>query len=373
MKILTFSNCPLEESQGSGYVILNYARGLRARGHEVTLLGPESFEPFRGLRFAKSHRQAFGMFGVGLYRILRERYDVIEFYGGSSCIAARFFSCWPRRQFLLVSHSNGLETHYNERNREYAEKGSFDGVPLRFHQRILRLPMEWAFRHADALVTVSDNDAAYARRAQYQDEAHILSLENPLPDSFLGQSVDFNRNPRVGFCGAWLPNKGIKAMRTAMPRVLAKFPTATFTLIGVGSGFRVEDLFPSEFQSRIEIIPFTRDKLELQRIYRSLSIMILPSIYESFGMAATEAMASGCALVGTNTGFTASLRHLEEAFLMDNPDAASLELGVSALLADDGLRRRLATRGYERVQKLRWDTAIERLEKAYKGWLSEIR
>lgn len=42
MKILVISNCPLEESQGSGYVIINFCRGLSERRHEVDLFGPQS-------------------------------------------------------------------------------------------------------------------------------------------------------------------------------------------------------------------------------------------------------------------------------------------------------------------------------------------
>lgn len=45
MRILTISNCQLVESLGSGYVIVNFCRHLRERGHDVDLYEPESFEP----------------------------------------------------------------------------------------------------------------------------------------------------------------------------------------------------------------------------------------------------------------------------------------------------------------------------------------
>ena len=44
MRILTISNCPAFEYLGSGYVIANFAKGLRALGHEVDLLQPDDYE-----------------------------------------------------------------------------------------------------------------------------------------------------------------------------------------------------------------------------------------------------------------------------------------------------------------------------------------
>src|SRR4030081_2029164 len=61
MKILTLSNCPLDEAQGSGYVIVNYARHLRLRGHQVDLLGPDELALPRSGRRAIRYRLALGM------------------------------------------------------------------------------------------------------------------------------------------------------------------------------------------------------------------------------------------------------------------------------------------------------------------------
>lgn len=373
MKILTLSNCPLNESQGSGYVTVNYARGLAARGHEVTLLGPESLELWRGWRGARRHRLALGMLASVLTRMPRRHYDIVEFYGADSCLAVAALRRWPARRSLLVNHSNGLEPHCEERMKRWLGHATLDGAPPRWHQTVLRLPLASAFRGSDALVTVSENDAAYACARRFPPSGRLLAIENPLPDSFLAQDVSFARTPHIGYCGSWLPLKGCRLIADALPRVLAEFAAARLTLVGVGEGFRAEDHFPQALLDRISVLPFIADKEELRRTFKSLSIAIVPSIYESFCLAAAEAMACGCALVATQTGFAASLRHREEAITFAEPTAEALADGLRTLLHDDPLREHVARGGYVRVQQLRWDAAISRLEEAYTRWFAEVR
>ncbi|MFM6255505.1 MAG: glycosyltransferase, partial [Dolichospermum sp.] len=112
MKILTISNCPLIESQGSGYVIINFTRGLQERGHEVDLFGPDAYEPLQFLRGrANQYRQALGMLFFCLLQINKKKYDIIEFYGAESWLTVSFLTLFKNRHYLIVSHSNGLETH----------------------------------------------------------------------------------------------------------------------------------------------------------------------------------------------------------------------------------------------------------------------
>ncbi|HEY6320412.1 MAG TPA: hypothetical protein VJA16_02510, partial [Thermoanaerobaculia bacterium] len=110
MRVLTLSNCPLDESLGSGYVVVRYAEGLRARGHRVEALGPTDYEPLPRLRRAIRYRQTIGMAAASLGRLARAEYDVLEYYGGEAWLAVSALARLPGRRFLLVCHSNGLET-----------------------------------------------------------------------------------------------------------------------------------------------------------------------------------------------------------------------------------------------------------------------
>src|SRR5215210_5973555 len=134
MRILAISNSPLLEHQGSGYAILNFSRGLRQLGHEVDLFGPDSFLPFQKFRKALTYRQSIGMVPLVLRQLRKTHYDIIEFYGAESWLAASLLRRLPNRQFLMTVHSNGLETHSYEVMMRHLGTTSSDGTPNRWYQ-----------------------------------------------------------------------------------------------------------------------------------------------------------------------------------------------------------------------------------------------
>lgn len=373
MRILTLSNSPLVAAQGSGYVVLNYARGLKAKNHEVDLFGPESLEILSFLKKAKSHRISLGMLVRAVRQLLFKNYDILEFYGSESWLTAFVLYHLPRRRFLMVAHSNGLETQSRAATQKFLSLTDLDDGPPKWYQTFLKPPVSRAFTKVDGIVTVSDFDRRYALTNGYQVPQRVVAIENPLTNEYLGLTVDFRRPMVVGFCGSWLARKGIDIVQADIGQILRVFQNCRLRLIGVGREFRKESWFPPDVCDRVEVIPFVESKTELRGIYESLAILVMPSIYESFGLVAAEAMACGCAVAATRTGFSASLSDRKEAMLMEEPKSPFLYQCVRALLLDEEGRIRIAREGYARVQRLRWPEAIDALEATYTSWLEEFR
>lgn len=373
MRILMLSNVPLEERLGSAYVTLGFAKGLRERGHCVELVGPEVLECFKFLRRGKLQRLAWGARSYVARHAAKGVFDVVELWGGQHCHAAHFLSRIRDRQFLVVAHSNGIEMHgadviaagLGEQKKEHA-----------LWKRIKRawdLPVERMFREVDGIVTVSRYDLEYARLNALKAPARLKAIENSLPAAFIGLQVRFEREPVIGFIAPWKPLKGMAAIREALPGVMRRFANVRLLLIGVGGGFRKEEEFPADICKRVEVIGPLIDRAELRNQYGRMSILIMPSIYEGFGMVASEAMACGCAVVATRTGFLASVIDGEEALLLERSEGVQLAAAVSRLLLDERLRQRIAKNGWKRVQGLCWDRAVEQLECTYLQWLGEVR
>lgn len=373
MKILTISNCPLVESQGSGYAIVNFSRGLQARGHRVDLFGPDAFEPFYPAIKAKTYRQALGMLFFTLKQLSKKQYDVVEFYGAESWLTASVLNKIPNRSFLLTSHSNGIENHSNEVMKQHFNSTTIDASPRKWYHLDQSFLLKKAFTQVDGIVTVSAYDRNYALKHHYKDENYLAAIEPGLIDYCLNIDVDYNRKPIVGFCGSWLARKGIQLIQQDISQLLTNLPECLFKLIGVGNNFVKESFFPTDVCDKIEVVPFVDDKRDLLKLYQSLSILIVPSVYESFGLVTAEGMACGCTIVACNTGFAASLKHKEEAWILEKPASPLLYEAVKELLMNEQLRVQIAKAGYKRVQNLQWSIAIERLEKNYQKWLQELR
>jgi glycosyltransferase involved in cell wall biosynthesis len=371
MRILTLSNCHLAESQGSGYVIMNFARGLEARGHRITLLGPDNCMFWPTQNKARSLRLAIGLWRTAS-RLVREfEPDLVEFYGGEAWLATTRLAHRPGRRFKIVAHSNGIEPFVRETLSRHGIHNTATGRPPKWYQGRMRFPMERAFSHADAVVTVSRPEADYVVRKGFQPPDRVLGIDNALTPEFLDQLFVAERPKTIGYCGSWRARKGTNLLVEDMVAVLREAPDWSLHLVGVGREFKAADHFPAALLPRIAVTGFVADKLVLRSLYQSWSIALMPSIYESFGLVAAEAMACGCALVANRTGFAASLLHETDALLLEEPASPLLHDAVLRLIHDEPLRRRIAESGWHRVQSLRWKHNVDKVEEFYNGLVAD--
>jgi glycosyltransferase involved in cell wall biosynthesis len=372
MKILTFSNCELVDSQGSGYVIVNFARGLESRGHRVTLMGPDVLITGPGRGRGRHLKLCLGLWWKAEHLVNKIRPDIVEFYGGEAWLAADRLARKPDRQFRIVAHSNGIEPLVEETLARHDIHNTLDGRPRKWFQGLLHFPVEKAFYRADALVTVSQPEADYAVRRGFQRKDRVLAIDNALHDEFLGRPFLAFRPNVIGFCGSWLARKGVKLLVSDLSHLLREFTEWKLHLVGVGEQFDTMAHFPADILPRIQVTGFVKDKAELHAIYQSWAIAVLPSIYESFGLVAAEAMACGAALVANRTGFAASLHDGEEAMLISQPCSPQLYQAVKTLIENPSLRQRIAYAGWERVQRLTWTDSVSQLEKFYLKLLDQF-
>jgi glycosyltransferase involved in cell wall biosynthesis len=387
MKLLTISNCPLLEYQGSGYIIVNFYRELERLGHEIDVFGPDDYEILPALRpRGNYYRKVAGMAALAVQKIQQHRYDIIEFYGAESWFAVSVIRALDQsrtlqdKRPLLISHSNGIETHMTEVMAHYKdllEKDPWDQPrPYQFLKGIMNRinRREWAFSRVDALVVNSAYDLEFVKQQSYVDPDHVYLVENPLPDFYLGQEgVEFSRPPVIGYCGSWIGRKGIHILKSDIPQILQEFPQARFALIGVGSDFVVTEHFPAPVIAQIEVIPYLEDKEDLKKMYHRLSILVTPSIYESFGLVIAEAMSCGCAVIASATGFAWGLKDQEEIFLLPTPTSPHLYTALKALLTQEELRVKLAQKGYQRVQSLQWASSAQALSQVYAQWVKDYQ
>ncbi len=189
MRLLVISNSPLDEDQGSGYVIVNFCRKLKERGHQVNLVGPDDYDVLRCLRKGRSYRLALGMLLTALKHLGKERYDIVEFYGAESWLAASVLSSLPRRPFMLVSHSNGLETYCNDQLAKYVGAITLDGDQPKWYQINQNRLMDKAFTKVDAVITLSDCDRDYCLKRSYRPAQRIVTVEGALADDYFGQRL----------------------------------------------------------------------------------------------------------------------------------------------------------------------------------------
>jgi glycogen synthase len=105
----------------------------------------------------------------------------------------------------------------------------------------------------------------------------------------------------------------------------------------------------------------------LHSLYRVAEIVIVPSIYEPFGLVALEAMASGCLCVVADTG---GLREVVPGdgivgHRFRSRDAAALSAVLEEVLADDERRAQVVAEAREHVLRFDWVEVARRTAQVY--------
>ncbi len=103
---------------------------------------------------------------------------------------------------------------------------------------------------------------------------------------------------------------------------------------------------------------------ELVSLYRNADIFICGSFYESFGLPAVEAMASGAAVVtSAHGGADEYARDGENCLLFRPGNVVELAERVQRLLDAPELRQRLCAAGFETARRFTWHRSIRALER----------
>ena len=110
------------------------------------------------------------------------------------------------------------------------------------------------------------------------------------------------------------------------------------------------------------------DDHDLVRLYNLCRLFVLPSTHEGFGLPALEAMASGAAVIGSNTTSIPEVIGWDEA-LFDPLDEAAIAGKIARALTDEAFHHELVQRGSERASAYSWDEtgtrAVAALERLY--------
>lgn len=208
-------------------------------------------------------------------------------------------------------------------------------------------------------------------------------------DSYLFN--DRNKILGVLFVGRIEHLKGIHILAKAIPYVLQEIPDVRFTFIGEEgidpeegrpySEVILENVLKTSKNSRVEageekfqrqirfVSPLSREMLP--EYYRMCSVIVVPSLYESFAYSAIEGMGCGKPVVASRVGGLAEV--IEDqitGFLVPPGDWKALAEKIVTILRSDSLRVEMGRRGRARVERLfSPETVVPKVIKLYSASL----
>jgi glycosyltransferase involved in cell wall biosynthesis len=357
---------PWDEKRGGVIsVVDNLARHLEAAGHKVlffhsggglilksrvTKLGYPGIQlrltmplgsGLRGLLRTLVFPFVFGSNLLQLIWCLRSRrIDIVNLhYPTDHC--SYFAVCRRLLCIRLVTSVHGRDAFYRERPKET-------------YSRAFR----FVIKSSDLVILPSDAYRLKLLEAFPEIHDRAIFLHNGIdPSQFTpaeraGDERRATEGNRYILCVAELQEyKAIDVLLRAAAPLLTADPSLTLVLAGDGP-LRTE---LEGLASTLGIRPQTmflgmQGAPEIARLLRGCETMVLPSRMEPFGIVLIEAMACKAPVVASRIGGIPEIvEHERNGILVEPENPEALTAGLSRVLADQGLRKRLVDSAYSKV------------------------
>lgn len=210
-----------------------------------------------------------------------------------------------------------------------------------------------AVRKSDLVLTVSEFSKKEILKFLPLAEKKIEVVTNGVKKGEAGflkkEELEMDK-PFVLYVGNNKPHKNVQRLLQAFIQL-----PSNYELILVSP----EKSFPVINHPRVKYL-FNVSEERLCLLYKKAKLLMLPSLYEGFGLTPLEAMSFGCPVVAS---FAASIPEVcgEAAYYVDPYDVRSIYLGMKKVLENSALSEQLVKAGYAREKEFSWDKTADRL------------
>jgi glycosyltransferase involved in cell wall biosynthesis len=173
--------------------------------------------------------------------------------------------------------------------------------------------------------------------------------------------------PVIGMVGRMIvANKGQDVMLRAMSAVLARRPDAVLALVGDGPDLETCRALAAEL-GVAHASRFLEHRDDVPDVLAAIDVAAMPSMRgEGLPFVVLEAMAAGRPVVGFRiAGVPEMIRHDEDGILVDRGDVAGLADGLTRLIEDGDLYRRMADSSRARAQDFAMGHHVSKLTTIY--------
>lgn len=276
-----------------------------------------------------------------------------------------------RGQRIDLLHANGPQT-----NICAGLAGRLAGTPVVWHMRNLlygnmvdvdRLLAGLAAQiicNSDAIRERFRGSKAWAKSLTIPNGVDLREFNSEVPREPFRRELGISpEETAVGMVGRIGLGKGHAHFVEAAIQLLRRGSKAQFLIVGdplfPKDAWRVEELRQRVKEARVrDRVRFTGFRHDIPQIMRGLDVLVLASDAEPCGRVLFEAMASGTAIVATNSGGTPEIvRDGYEGLLVTPRDGQALAHAIGRLIEDPSLRATLGRAGFTRARE---EFSIER-------------
>ncbi len=291
------------------------------------------------------------------FPLLRERFDIID---ASTFVYFHCFTCkavalFRRTPLVLTWHQYWGEYWYS-----YA--GKLKGTIGRLIEKMVLKLSHW---HLAVSETTRRQLLAVGVRPR-----DIAVIYNGIDEAVINDDNRQSGQYDVVFAGRLTQQKNLSRLIEAIKILVVRRQEIKIILIGDGPAKQelmelVEEL---DLKKNIFFLGFLPQLNDVYHLMKQAKIFVSPSLLEGFGIAVAEANSSGLPAVIVECPWNASSEIVIDNYngLIVKNDSTQLARAIDSLLADDNLRRKLASKAKISARRFDWNKLAGQLEEQYK-------
>jgi len=181
-------------------------------------------------------------------------------------------------------------------------------------------------------------------------------------------------HPYILYVGTLQPRKNIIGLIKAFQKINQIYPQ--FELIIAGrKGWLYQKIFDTVAELGLENAVFFTDFIsdpQLVYLYQNAFCLVMPSLYEGFGLPVLEAMSFGCPVI---CSFASSLPEIggDACFYFDPTNINDLVEKILKLKNSPTMRKEMIKKGRERVKQFSWEACAEKTLEIIKDCLYDCK
>lgn len=202
---------------------------------------------------------------------------------------------------------------------------------------------------ADGIIALTQHESARLLES-YGASSRTTRVVPPGVD-LPSDATPIEREPMVLFIGRRSQSKRLDVLYEAMKGVWADHPEAKLVIAGPPAAGGLDPVAGSTLpiDSRVEILGALDDGAKAD-LYRRAMLAVNPSLAESFGISTLEAWAHSTPVVAIDSPVNRSVIQDGVNGLLTDPDAASLAVGITNLLAEPAIPASMGEAGRLRAE-----------------------
>lgn len=236
-----------------------------------------------------------------------------------------------------------------------------------WHRRLYSRVLFRAVRSkASAIVCVSQFAKAQLLKFCPLGAQEVIVVYNGVDKAWFDSAPGEAPHPRpyLLFVGSIKPHKNLSGLLEAFHLLQKKIPH-DLVVIGRREGFITGDARAlargSAMSDRVVFVgELDHDHELLRRFYCHAEALVLPSLYESFGLTALEAIASRCPAIVSHVGGLPEI-YGKGAMYCDPRDISNMSDQIQNMVTDRQMRQQYVEAGYAVAQRYDWDDTADQI------------